>query len=112
MELCEGGELADVLREKEIFSESDTKVIMKKMFDAISYLHKKGKYLSLFLCPLSSRGGIKFYPCPSVHKSYSMSGLGKLKTVSVYLVYINLSLEFLQNLSLKIKIRKSVAVRK
>ncbi|XP_063403821.1 serine/threonine-protein kinase 33-like isoform X1 [Mytilus trossulus] len=41
MELCEGGELADVLREKEKFSESDTKVIMKKMFDAISYLHKK-----------------------------------------------------------------------
>lgn len=41
MELCEGGELADILKEKQTFSEEDTKVIMTKMAEAISYLHKR-----------------------------------------------------------------------
>ena len=44
MELCEGGELADVLKEKQTFSEEDTKVIMTKMAAATSYLHKTGLY--------------------------------------------------------------------
>lgn len=44
MELCEGGELSDVLREKQTFCEKDTKVIMTKMAKATSYLHKRGIY--------------------------------------------------------------------
>ena len=45
MELCEGGELFDVLRERQTFCEKDTKVIMTKMAKATSYLHKRGMYL-------------------------------------------------------------------
>lgn len=41
MELCEGGELADALKEKQAYPEHDTKVIMTKLADAISYLHKR-----------------------------------------------------------------------
>lgn len=41
MELCEGGELFDVLKERQTFCEKDTKVIMTKMAKATSYLHKR-----------------------------------------------------------------------
>ena len=47
MELCEGGELADALKEKQAFSEHDTKVIMTKLADAISYLHKRGGFSAI-----------------------------------------------------------------
>lgn len=40
MELCEGGELADALKLKKSYDEADTKVIVKKLASAISYLHK------------------------------------------------------------------------
>ncbi|XP_064628533.1 serine/threonine-protein kinase 33-like isoform X2 [Lineus longissimus] len=40
MELCDGGELADALRERELFTENETKTIMRKLASAISYLHK------------------------------------------------------------------------
>ena len=43
MELCEGGELADVLSQKKYFTEKDTKTIMSRVASAISYLHKNGK---------------------------------------------------------------------
>ncbi|XP_074662474.1 serine/threonine-protein kinase 33-like isoform X2 [Tubulanus polymorphus] len=40
MELCEGGELADVLKLKKTFSEHDAKVVLQKLTSAIKYLHK------------------------------------------------------------------------
>ncbi|XP_064594551.1 serine/threonine-protein kinase 33-like isoform X2 [Liolophura sinensis] len=40
MELCQGGELADELKKRGYFSESDTKNLMQKLASAISYLHK------------------------------------------------------------------------
>lgn len=43
MELCEGGELADVLKEQQTFSEEDTKKIMCRLTSAVAYLHKKGE---------------------------------------------------------------------
>ena len=43
MELCEGGELADVLKEKGPFSEEETRTIVARLTSAIAYLHKKGK---------------------------------------------------------------------
>lgn len=42
MELCDGGELADVLKVKKYYSEADTKVIITKLASAIAYLHKNG----------------------------------------------------------------------
>ena len=47
MELCEGGELADALKEKGMYSEEDTKTIMRKLACAIKYLHKHGKSRSV-----------------------------------------------------------------
>lgn len=42
MELCTGGELADVLTEKGHFTEEETKILMTRLCSAISYLHKHG----------------------------------------------------------------------
>lgn len=42
MELCEGGELADELKEKGTFSEDETRTIVARLTSAISYLHKDG----------------------------------------------------------------------
>ena len=47
MELCTGGELADVLKEHKLFTETETKQIMQKLAGAISYLHRHGKYTCL-----------------------------------------------------------------
>lgn len=41
MEFCEGGELADILKEKKYFMESEVKIITKELASAIAYLHKK-----------------------------------------------------------------------
>ena len=43
MELCENGELADILKDKGSFDERDVKTIVEKLASAISYLHKNGK---------------------------------------------------------------------
>ncbi|CAH1800245.1 unnamed protein product, partial [Owenia fusiformis] len=40
MELCERGELADILKVKGQLPEDDVKTVMKKLASAISYLHK------------------------------------------------------------------------
>ncbi|XP_060573843.1 serine/threonine-protein kinase 33-like isoform X2 [Ruditapes philippinarum] len=40
MELCTGGELAEALKEKRYFMESEVKVITKELASAITYLHK------------------------------------------------------------------------
>ena len=45
MELCDGGELADMLKEHKTFSEEDTKKIMLRLTSAVSYLHKNGMLL-------------------------------------------------------------------
>ncbi|KAK7106865.1 serine/threonine-protein kinase 33-like [Littorina saxatilis] len=42
MEMCLGGELADVLKEHKWFCEADTKTIIQRLAGAISYLHKHG----------------------------------------------------------------------
>nr|KAG5706822.1 hypothetical protein BaRGS_004157 [Batillaria attramentaria] len=42
MELCTGGELADVLKEKNYFSEAETKIIMERLASGLAYLHKNG----------------------------------------------------------------------
>lgn len=44
MELCEGGELADELKEKGTFSEDETRTIVARLTSAISYLHKDGRW--------------------------------------------------------------------
>ncbi len=46
MECCDGGELADVVKEKGTFSETETKTIMKRLASAIYYMHRNGKYNS------------------------------------------------------------------
>lgn len=43
MELCAEGELADALKEKKYFMESEVKLMTKELADAIAYLHKNGK---------------------------------------------------------------------
>ena len=45
MELCEGGEMADILKEKKYFMESEVKIITKELCSAIAYLHKNGEFL-------------------------------------------------------------------
>ncbi|XP_048768577.1 serine/threonine-protein kinase 33-like [Ostrea edulis] len=40
MELCEGGELADAVKTRERISEEECKIIMTRLANAISYLHK------------------------------------------------------------------------
>lgn len=40
MELCEGGELADVMKNREPLPENECKIIMTRLANAISYLHK------------------------------------------------------------------------
>lgn len=42
MEMCTGGELADVLKEKKYFTEAETKIIMGRLSGGIAYLHKHG----------------------------------------------------------------------
>lgn len=51
MELCDGGEMADSLKDNKHFSEADTKTVIKRLASAISYLHKNGKHNFIwFLC--------------------------------------------------------------
>ncbi|XP_077084519.1 serine/threonine-protein kinase 33 [Siphateles boraxobius] len=40
-ELCEGGDLKDLLRKKKHFTEEETRHIIKSLLEAIVYLHKK-----------------------------------------------------------------------
>lgn len=40
MELCEGGELADMLKDRKFFCESEVRLITKELASAIAYLHK------------------------------------------------------------------------
>ena len=44
MEYCEGGELADVLKDKRNFEEAEAKTIMERLASAIAYLHKHGEF--------------------------------------------------------------------
>lgn len=43
MELCEDGELKEVLDAKGHFSENETRLIIQSLASAIAYLHNKGK---------------------------------------------------------------------
>ncbi|XP_002739098.1 serine/threonine-protein kinase 33-like [Saccoglossus kowalevskii] len=40
MELCNGGELQTLFRERQCFTEDDTRIVIKRLASAISYLHK------------------------------------------------------------------------
>ena len=42
MEVCDGGELKDVLKERSTFTEIEVKTIIQRLASAISYLHKHG----------------------------------------------------------------------
>ncbi|KAH3726799.1 hypothetical protein DPMN_052669 [Dreissena polymorpha] len=44
MELCTEGELADTLKERKFFVESQVRLITKELASAIAYLHKNGRY--------------------------------------------------------------------
>jgi serine/threonine protein kinase len=44
-ELCEAGDLAKWLKRHRELSEPDAKIIMKKIIDAITYLHKNSKFI-------------------------------------------------------------------
>ena len=44
MELCEGGELSNLLHEHGPFSEDETKAIVDQLAHAISYLHRRGSF--------------------------------------------------------------------
>lgn len=43
MELCEDGELKEVLDKKGYFSENETRLIIQHLASAIAYLHDNGK---------------------------------------------------------------------
>jgi len=43
MELCEDGELKEILERKGHFSENETRWIIQSLASAIAYLHNKGK---------------------------------------------------------------------
>lgn len=49
MELCEDGELKEVLDQKGHFSENETRLIIQSLASAIAYLHNKGKKRTVFL---------------------------------------------------------------
>jgi len=42
MELCDGGELSNLLSKHGPFSEDETKVVVEQLARAISYLHRHG----------------------------------------------------------------------
>ncbi len=42
-ELCEAGELAKWIKKQGPIPENESKIIMRQIVDAISYLHKNGK---------------------------------------------------------------------
>lgn len=42
-ELCEGGDLKDLLQKNKHFTEEETRHIIKSLSEAIVYLHKKGE---------------------------------------------------------------------
>ena len=50
MELCEGGELSKLLQKQGTLSNEEASIIMQRLTDAVSYLHKKGTYLFLPYC--------------------------------------------------------------
>ena len=54
MEFCEGGELADILKEKKYFMESEVKIITKELASAIAYLHKNGEYYCCTMCHINT----------------------------------------------------------
>lgn len=41
-ELCEGGELKEILQKNKLFTEEETRHIISSLAEAIVYLHKKG----------------------------------------------------------------------
>lgn len=41
-ELCEGGELKQLLEQKKYFTEDETRSVMHSIADAVVYLHKRG----------------------------------------------------------------------
>ena len=46
MELCEDGELKEILDRKGHFSENETRWIIQSLASAIAYLHNKGKRIT------------------------------------------------------------------
>ncbi|CAJ1390616.1 unnamed protein product [Effrenium voratum] len=42
LELCEGGELYDRIQQKRFYSESDTKMLVRNLLEAVSFIHSKG----------------------------------------------------------------------
>ena len=44
MELCEHGEIADMLKAQQYFKEDDARKIIRDLASAISYLHKNGEF--------------------------------------------------------------------
>ena len=42
LELCQGGELSDLLKEKKAFKEDEAKVLMRMLIEAVVYMHGKG----------------------------------------------------------------------
>ena len=46
-ELCEAGELAKWIKKQGPIPEPESRLIMKQIVDAISYLHKNGTFISL-----------------------------------------------------------------
>ena len=41
-ELCDGGELKELLKKKKCFTEEETRHVIRSLAQAIVYLHKKG----------------------------------------------------------------------
>jgi len=42
MELCTGGELFDRILERHVFTEADARSLVKRLLNAISYVHAQG----------------------------------------------------------------------
>lgn len=44
MELCDGGELKELLQRKKFFTEDETRHIIYSLADAVVYLHRKSNF--------------------------------------------------------------------
>ena len=43
LELCNGGELSDLFKERGALTEEDTRTTIERLTTTVSYLHKNGK---------------------------------------------------------------------
>lgn len=75
-ELCEGGDLKDLLQKNKHFTEEETRHIIKSLSEAIVYLHKKGD-----ACKTQ-------YTSPDIHKQMVLMSLWLMVPYSENILHI------------------------